>query len=435
MRSLLDVSLVLVCVAGAPVLAAQRTVLTIDAPTPAEPRYSQALSVVVHLTLEDGTPVVGSDPLVCSPACSVIVKVGPAGADDADFVTVNPQGFVTDTTGTATARVTFVDGRYAADSAFPASTDGVAYAITARFLGSGAGQVPTNPDCVADAPADADGDLCPSSSAIETALFSETAEIAPGAGLEGALGDEITLSAELEDPNGDAPLGGEPSQIDGVGALKLVGRTVTFFYDVDNDGNAEAAEVVGTSVTNEAGVAALLFRLDPDFIRAGEYEAGVHVEFGGDDRYGVARAAARVIVRPADVDVARTVIEVDPAELPADGFSKSTVTVRLVDVFNNPLNETNLSHDVVVTTDLGLLIDSVEQDPLSGAYTQLLQAQRKAGTATIGVTVDGVAAPATALIQITGAGACRCTSSGGADAGALAFLVALVTLWLRLRRR
>lgn len=431
---------VVVSVWGGAARAAQRTVLTVDAPTlpggaplgPDQPRYSQASSVVVHLALEDGTPVAGT---ACSPACSVLVNIGPSGGADSDFVVINPQGFVTDTTGAASARITFVDGRYGAASTFPASEGGVAYTITARFLGSGAGQVPSNPDCVPLAVEDEDGDFCPSSASVDTALFKETAEIAPGAGLEGALGDDITLSAVLEDPNGDAALGG--TDVDGAGPLVLTGRTITFFYDVDNDGNAEGTEIVGTALTNDAGVASLVLTLDPQFIRAGEYESGVQVEFGGDGRYGVARAAGRVVVRPADVDVERTIIEVAPATLPADGFSKSTITVRLVDLFNNPLDESSEPHDVVIsTTEAGLLLEAVELDPLTGAYTQVLQARRIDGTATIGVTVDGVAAPATVDITIEGAGGCRCAASprGSADVALLALAAALVSLRARSRR-
>jgi hypothetical protein len=394
--------------------AAQRTVLTIDPPVPAAPRYSQAISVDVHLALEDGgTAVAGTD---CTPACSVIVDVAVAGADP-QFLVVNPQGFVTGADGTASARVTFVDGRYEDGSTFPADAEGLPYTIRARFLGSGAGQVPENPDCVAAAVEDANGDFCPSEASTEVSLFLETAAIEPGAGLEGALGDELTLSARLEDPTGEAALGG--TAVDGTGELLLIGRSVTFFYDVDNDGNAEASEIVGTAETNAAGVASLAFPLNPDFIRAGTYDNGLLVEFGGDGQYGVARSGARVVVNPADVDVASTIIEVDPPEIPADGFSKSVITVRLIDKFNNPLDETSEPHDVVITTDNGILIDEVELDLLSGVYRQELQAQRKDGAATIRVTVDGEEVPATGTVDIVREGGCTCTSSSGLDTSAL----------------
>jgi hypothetical protein len=275
--------------------------------------------------------------------------------------------------------------------------------------------------------------LCPAEASVEVPLFLETAAIEPGAGLEGALGDQVTLSALLEDPNGDAALGG--TDVNGAGEALLVGRNVTFFYDVDNDGNAEAAEIVGTAATNAAGVASLAFILDPNVIRAGTYAAGVHVEFGGDGQYGVARASARVVVRPADVDVARTVIEVDPPEIPADGFSKSLITVRLVDTFNNPLDETSEPHDVVITSDNGTLLEDVELDLLTGVYRQVLQAQRRDGAATITVTVDGEAVPATGTVDIVGEGGCRCaSSSSGVDLGSNALGAALALSLLVGRR-
>lgn len=428
--TLVSLVLVLCGTTSGAALAAQRTVLTVDAPTPDAPRYSQAVSVDVHLALEDGTPVAGTD---CSPACSVIVEIALAGEDQPSYV-VNPQGFVTGVDGAATARITFVDGRYDSEgeSTFPAADEGQPYVVTARFLGSGAGQVPTNPDCVAGAPEDANGDFCPSSATTSLDLFLETASIVPGAGLEGPLGGELTLSARLVDPTGDAALGG--TDVDGAGEALLVGRNVTFFYDVDNDGNAEGTEIVGTSPTNEAGVASLVFVVDPDFIRAGTYDAGLQVEFGGDGQYGVARAGARVVIRPADADPEKTVIEVDPPEIPADGFSKSVITVRLVDLFNNPLDETSEPHDVVITTDNGRLLEEVELDPLTGVYQQTLQAQRRDGPATIRVTVDGVEAPGTATVDIQGAGGCRCASSSTDDVAMLAVVLLALRALQPLRR-
>jgi hypothetical protein len=327
----------------------------------------------------------------------------------------------------ATARIVFVDGTYGDDNTFAASTGGTPYTVRAVFRGNGPTGNAAFADCQPAAAETADGDLCPSEASLEVPLFLETASIEPGAGLEGALGDVLTLSAKLEDPNGDAALGG--TDVDGAGEALLVGRNVTFFYDVDNDGNAEANEIVGTAETNAAGVASLAFTIDPNIIRAGSYDAGLQVEFGGDGQYGVARAGARVVVRPADVDVAKTIIEVDPPEIPADGFAKSLITVRLVDTFNNPLDETSEPHDVVIASDNGILLEEVELDLLSGVYRQELQAQRKDGPATITVTVDGVAVPATGTVDIVGAGGCRCGSSAsGVGTSALFVLGAAVLL-------
>lgn len=412
-------ALLLVPLVAGPARAAEATTLTIEPPVPATPRYSQAATLVVHLTrTADGSPVTGSD---CTPACSIIVTVGAPDAP-APFV-LNPQGFVPDTTGSATVRVPFVDGLVADDAAFPASTAGTPYVIRARFRGTGTGQI-VNADCASPTP---EGDLCPSEASVEVPLFAETADIVLGAGLEGALGDTLTLSAELQDPNGNAAAGGE--DIDGAGPVDLVDRTVTFFYDQDNNGRPDAAERIDTAVTNASGVASLTFTLDAQFVRAGTYAEGVHAEFGGDGQYGVARASTPLVVRPADVDVGRTILEADPAEIPADGFSRSTIRARLVDAFNNPLDETSDPHEVIFETDLGVLADSVERDPENGTYAQDLQAQRRPGTATVTAIVDGVRGPAT-TVEIVGAGGCRCGASTAADLPTASLAVCL-WLWSR----
>lgn len=419
--SLLFSALSFLPVGALPALAAEPTTLTLDTPVPAEPRYSQAVTVVVHLARAgDASPVQGTD---CTPACSVIVTVAPADDPGTSFI-VNPQGFVPDSTGTATVRVPFVDGLFD-DASFPASTAGAPYVIRAFFRGSGAGQI-ANPDCTT-----VDGDLCPSEDTVEVPLFAETAEIVLGAGLEGALGDTLTLSAQLSDPNGNAAAGGE--DVDGAGPLELVDRTVTFFYDQDNNGRPDAAEVIDTAVTNASGVASLAFTLDAQFVRAGTYDNGIHAEFGGDGRYGVARASSPLVVRPAAVDVTRTVLEADPREIPADGFSTSTLRARLVDAFNNPLDETSDPHDVVFETDLGVLVDAVERDPENGTYAQLLRAQRKAGTATVTVIVDGTRGPTTA-VEIVGGTGCHCRGAGSSSADLPAAGLA-ACLWLLSRRR
>jgi uncharacterized protein (TIGR03382 family) len=414
-----------------PALGAEPTTLTIDPPAPAAPRYSQAIELTMRLArAADDSPVQGTE---CAPPCSIIVTIEPA--DGSASYIVNAQGFVTDTTGAAQARIAFVDGRYleartAEPVAFDADDEGAPWVIRARFLGAGPGTVPDNPDCAPGA-AGTPGGLCPSEATFEVPLFLETANIALGAGLEGELGETLTLSAELQDPNGEAAPGGD--DIDGPGPQDLVGRTVSFYYDLDNNGRPAASELVGSAPTNAAGVASITFTLDPDFVRAGTYNQGIHAEFGGDGRYGVARASTPLVVRPADVDVSRTVLEISPAEIPADGFSKATLRVRLVDSFNNPLDETSAPHEVVFATDLGLLLESPQRDPLNGTYAQTLQAQRRPGTATVTVFVDGEEGPSKTL-EITGEGGCRCGASGDAPLTG-AFAAALAALMLRRRRR
>src|SRR5438128_2489309 len=80
--------------------------------SPAEPRYSQSIAVVAHLTRSTAaTGVAGTD---CSdlgsPPCSVSLTIAPAASPD-DVTVINAQGFVTDSNGdTSGAHIIFVDG-------------------------------------------------------------------------------------------------------------------------------------------------------------------------------------------------------------------------------------------------------------------------------------------------------------------------------------
>lgn len=414
--------------------AAERTTLSIEELAPERPRYSQALSFVVRLARsEDGSAVAGT---ACTPACSVVVEIGPANAPSNDpnaTFLVNAQGFVTDPEGAASIRIPLVDGLFD-DAVFAADPQGAAFILRAFFRGSGAGAALDNPDCAPSGAPVLNGDLCPSEATAPVSIFTETADIVLGAGLDGALGDTLTVAAELKDPNGDASFNGD--DVDGSGPVLLVDREVTFFFDANNNGRPDAGngELIGTATTNTAGVASISLPLEPEFgVRAGTYEQGVHAEFGGDGLYGVARASTALIVRPADVDPTRTILEIDPDEIPADGFSKSKLRVRLVDVYNNPLDEESEPHEVVLATDLGVLVDAPALDPDTGTYTQELQAQRKAGTATITVTVDGVTAT-TGTVEIIGGGGCACGSASH-TAGAGAFLLGIGLFDLARRRR
>ncbi len=411
--------------------AAERTTLVLDAPVPPEPRYSQSISVVAHLAREsDGSAVAGADCQAFGGApCSVIISVAPAD-DPGAAVVVNAQGFVTDTEGaTSGAHVLFVDGVPDQATHYAAATDGAPYVIRARFLGAGAGAAAGNPDCAPDAAETGGAGLCPSEATVDVSLFSETSSVVLGEGLEANLGDTLTLSANVFDPNGDS----DGSDVDGPGPKNLVGVDVTFFYDVDNNGHASADEAIGTAPTNAAGVASTDFTLDPQFIRAGTYDSGIQAEYSGDDHFGVARASVRIVVHPAGIDVSRTVIEADPDTIPADGFSSSELRVRLVDTFNNPLDENSDPHDVSLSTTLGVLNGTVERDLLNGTYTQVLQAQRKGGTATVTVTVDGEEGPSR-TVEIVGGTGCHCGSVDDVPGISLA-LACLAAIRLRLRRR
>lgn len=430
-RSLRWAALLLAGAAATPARAAQFTALAIDAPTLSEPRYSQAIEAVVHFSLvTDGSAIPGT---TCAQGCRVQISIG-AEADPGTFFFVSDP--VADAAGVSSTRLTFVDGRYGSDSAFTAADDGAPWVIRACFLGYGvAPGAPCEPSpasaCTDGAAEDANGDLCPSSATRTIALFPEIPSLALGLGFEGQLGAEIVISAEVSDATGDAAAGG--TDVDGPLPTLLIGVPVQFFYDVDNDGRPSLNESLGYADTNGAGVASMIFLLDPLYVRAGSYDNGIHAEFSGDDRYGVGRSAARLVVRPADVDLEQTIIEVEPDTIPADNVSVALVRVRLVDVFNNPLDETSDAHDVQVAADLGRLLDDVERDPNQGFYSVEVQSTRAPGTATVTVTVDGVEV-GTATIEMVGEG-CRCTHAVTAGAGHAAAGAALALLGLLMARR
>ncbi|MBI1948849.1 MAG: hypothetical protein HYS27_24395 [Deltaproteobacteria bacterium] len=411
--------------------AAQFTALTVDAPALAQPRYSQAIEVVLHLSLAtDGAAVPGT---ACTQGCRVQVSIGPEDTPGTFFFVNDP---VIDAVGTASTRLTFVDGRYGTDSAFLAADDGAPWVVRACFLGHGVApgapcEASPAAACAPAAVEDPNGDLCPSSATRTVALYPEIPSVALGLGFEGKLGTELVVSAEVSDATGDAAPGG--TDVDGPQPTLLVGVPVQFFYDADNDGRPSLNESIGSAETNAAGVASVPFLLDPQFVLAGSYDSGIHAEFSGDDRFGVGRSSARLVVRPGDLDLERTILEVEPDVIPADNVSIALIRVRLVDEFNNQLDETSEPHDVQMTTDLGRLLDEVERDPTLGFYSIELQATRKVGTATVTVTVDGTEV-GTAAVEMTGE-SCTCGHARSSDSTAAGGALLLLALPLARRRR
>lgn len=404
--------------------AAETTTLELSAPEPAEARYSQAMTFTAQLgRASTGAGVAGA---ACSPVCSLIVRVGPTDTPDVSF-TLNAQGIPVSADGTVSFRVPFVDGAFD-DARFIAAPTGTRYTVQARFAGTGTGAL-DDPSCGPEA--HPEGDLCASSSSVELTLLSETASIALGAGRSGALGDTIDLSAVLADPNGNAAADG--MLVDGQGSLELVGRTVDFFYDQNNNGDPEAAELIGSAPTNASGVAALPFTLDPQYVRAGTYAAGIHAQFAGDGQYGVARASGELVVLPAALDIGRSLVEADPSELPANGAARATIRVRLVDAFNNPLDENSPPHDVEIEADAGRFLDDVTQDPENGTYVRTFQASTIPGDVTVTTTIDGQPGPSVTVTLTGERGGCQCSATD--DGPALGGLGALLMGARLVRRR
>jgi uncharacterized protein (TIGR03382 family) len=392
-------------------------------------RYSQGVNLDLVLKTPDGIPVDGTRSCRTASApeapCTLAVELRAEGSDDVVLVTA--PDVVVDAAGRARARLTLVDGRHGG-AAFSSAPDGLLHTLTVRFRGAG---VPlpdvTDPECAAGSNDVVDGRLCPQSATSTLTVFPEVPALEFAQDVVMGLGETVTLFASIADETGDADLAGEVA--DGSAARPLAGLPIRFAYDVDGDGRPSADEFFPDAVlTNDEGVAAFDFTADPAFVTAGIAEAGLHAEFAGDARYAIARTSTRLTVNASTPDPGRTIIEVTPDTIDANGADEAVIRVRLVDENGNILGADSPAADVGISTDLGRLLDTVERSPLDGTYSQTLQSGRAGGVATIRVTVDGEAA-GEATVTIVGPEGCTCSGiSGGPFAAVLALL-------LRRRRR
>jgi MYXO-CTERM domain-containing protein len=429
----LALALVAVVVAAGvarPASAASRTALSFTA-APDTAEYSQGVGFELALLDLADRPLDGATACGAEP-CRVVLTMRAADGSGAAIQITEPD-VVVDAAGRARARLFVVDGRYGG-ALFRTDADGLAYTITARFAGAGA-PLPDgdDADCLPDAAGTPDGRLCPATTTTTLALFPEVPALSFGEDVVVRLGDTVTLAATLTDPNGDAV----GDAVDGPGSKALVGLPVRFAYDANANGRPDfqGGELLGEALTNDFGVASFTFTADPAFVTAGDFEAGLHAEFPGDDRYGVARTSIGLLVEARSPDAGRTIVEVDPQTIPANGVATATVTVKLVDPDNNLLGPDSDAHDVAIATDLGLLRDDVERSPLDGFYRQTLQAQRRGGTATIRVTVDGEDAGEATLVLEGDEGGCGCAAASPGDASLGATLASLLLAAGRRRRR
>jgi MYXO-CTERM domain-containing protein len=412
--------------AAAPAPAASRTALSfVVAPDTAE--YSQGVGFELALVDATGQPLDGTTACGTGETCRVTLTMKAADGTG-EVVRITEPDVVVDAAGRARARLFVVDGRYG-NARFVTDPEGFDWTVTARFGGAGTPAPDENDvDCLPDAAGTADGRLCPATTTTTLALYPEVPALSFGEDVVLRLGETVTLAATLTDANGDA----SGDAVDGPGEKPLVGLPVRFAYDANANGRPDfqGGELLGEALTNDFGVASFTFTADPAFVVAGDFDAGLHAEFPGDDRYGVARTSVGLLVNARGPDAARTIVEVDPAEIPANGVATAVVTVKLVDPDNNLLGPDSDPHDVVIATDLGLLRDDVELDPLDGFYRQTIQAQRRGGTATIRVTVDGEDAGEATLEIVGDNGGCGCAAASPADGAGL-----LVVVLVGARRR
>lgn len=423
--------LIVVAVGGvwAPARASERTGLAFEL-LDLRADYSQGIALELLLTDPLGGALDGNTACDPTPDSNVVcrVSVEMKRTDNIGAVVqITAPDVVVDAAGRARARLTLVNGRHGG-AEFLSADDGFTYTITGRFRGAGA-PVPDADDveCQDGALGIVDGRRCPSTATTTLKVFPEVPALAFAQDVDMAIADTVTLAATLTDVNGDADAAG--ADIDGPTEKNLEGLPIRFFYDVDDDGRPSSAELLGEAVTNTFGVAAFEFVADPQFAQAGVYDAGLHAEFPGDDRYSIARTSVKLTLRARGPTAAKTIIEVEPGTLPADGISEALIRIRLVDDDNNLLGPDAPPHEVAVTTTLGLLRDAVKRDVLDGTYQQVIAAQRRGGTAQIKVTLDGEDAGSGELV-FAGAQGCTCTQASPSS------LLAAIALWvLAVRRR
>jgi hypothetical protein len=355
--------------------------------------------------------------------------------ESTSFLISDPQ---TDAAGRATARLTLVNGRYGGQDFVGAEVTpenlGERYVITIHFPGTLEAtdplcQFPTGDGGTADEEdAGVISGLCPSTDQVELFIGLETVTLELEPGNRVSLSDEITLLATLSDPNGDAATAG--TEVNGDGARPLSDRTISFYFDLDGNGSPSIDERLGNTQTNQDGIASFNFFADPAIIPAGDFETGLHTQFGGDDYFAFAGGSARATVDPGSPDAARTLIEIEPESAPADGTTLVTLNAILVDEAGNVLGIDSPDYLVSFDTTLGTIQgDGAERDLLTGYYTQDMLAPREAGSATVTVSVDGITG-ADESILFTDNGGCGCAATNPRQGDAVPFFLGTFILGL-----
>lgn len=361
--------------------------------------YSQGLLLSAALTDAEGTAVAGE---------RVTFQLVQRDDTSTQFTIADP---ITDAQGIATARITFVNGRFGGQT-FPSATPqgddlGFAYTVKALFLGD------ANALGCEGTPVENDTTLCESNAENELYLLPEVTQLTIQGGIEVALGESTQLVVRLSDQNGNAPEAG--TDIDGQAPLNLADQEIAFFYDVDGNGRPELNELLGSSTTNSDGVATFDFLADPTFARAANIENGIHAQYGGDDFYTLAGASQDALIFVGEAVAESSLISatqngVALEEVFADGFTMIDIRGTLVDAFGNLYDEEADPQLVEFTTTLGGLEGNAERDPVDGTYNQKLRAPGEGGTATVTLVVNGQAG-SSVDIEFNDPPGCTCKST------------------------
>lgn len=105
-------------------------------------------------------------------------------------------------------------------------------------------------------------------------------------------------------------------------------------------------------------------------------------------------SSVQVTFTPLPASATATTIEASPASVEADGTSQSTITVRLKDMYGNPINKGTDS--VTIHTTAGSISSVTNHN--NGTYTALLTAPTSLGTAAVSGTLNGTALQQTAAV-------------------------------------
>jgi hypothetical protein len=362
--------------------------------------YSRAVDLTATLLrVPDGTPVTGGDLqfTLRDESGTMNVDLGHGPADPAGRVTV---------------RVPLVNGcPYLGNAVLVAGPQAspVPYVVEARFAGDTLSGVA----------------LAPSVRSAALRLVKERAQVKIVQGTQGVLGEPLTITAKVEDPDGDAPC--DRSALTGPAPTTVEGITLAFFMNVHPDtpnptDYSDPGESLGTAVTSRGGnpqaeaTASVTADTTPthNLPAAGVDDQGLMVQLpASDPRYLPASAVGRRILLPAPVAPARCTLAADPTSAPAGQTVVVWVTLR--DAYDNPLGRDVDPHDVKLSLEGSppgaRLAGQVTRDPDTGRYWQQLEGPSFKGTVTVRVTVDGQAG-ASLDVTFTGVlpvGPCACT--------------------------
>jgi len=311
-------------------------------------------------------------------------------------------------------RIRFVDGAYGVDHLYGLDPDGLAYTLEARFSQTVSGGVTYTASHVS----------------VELRLHREQVVVQLLPEHTATLGDSLEIFATLVDQNGDAEESG--SGTSGRVAKNIAGATIFYYCDLNGDGDwGDLDEALGPAPTNGDGVAVLTFDTTPigGLPRAGLHVDALRAEFAGDDRYKFSAGVGDLRLEPAALAIERTRLSATPTSAIADGYSRVLIEATLIDRFNNALGPDADFHAVAFTTSAGSMLENVLLDPVTGRYTQQLEAPTASTTAKVAVSVDGTAGPGIDVTFTPGECGCR---GAGSRSGALPLLAVLA---LALRRR